>query len=119
MYRVRSRSAALSAGIGRPYAVSRPATSGDIARSGARTLMYAPYVGTFRKAGSDAVKTPRLATAQIQQTAELVRLVAGSQSHGNDDIVVVDEFPPEAIDRGGTAGPLKPQAWHAPEGSPV
>jgi len=35
----------------------------DIARSGARTFMYVPYVGTFRKAGSDAVKTlasPRL-----------------------------------------------------------
>src|SRR5262245_17192932 len=46
----------------------------------------------------------------------MIHLVARGQSHGYDDIVVVDEFPRETIDRGGAAGRHDPQARHAPQG---
>src|SRR5258708_28214195 len=47
---------------------------------------------------------------------ELMRLVASRQSNGHDNIVAVDEFPGETIDRCRSAGRHYPQARHAPQG---
>src|SRR5258708_21293394 len=44
-----------------------------------------------------------------------MRLVARGQANGHDNIVVVDEFPRETIDRCGSAGRHYPQARHAPQ----
>src|SRR5258706_16087454 len=57
----------------------------------------------------------RLSRLQIEQAVELLRLVARGQSNGHDNIVVVDEFPRETIDRCGSAGRHYPQARHAPQ----
>ena len=40
-------------------------------------------------------RMPGLGLVRARRSAALMRLAAGSQSHGDDDVVVVDEFPAE------------------------